>query len=135
MFTGIIEEYAEIKKIDKTETGLCFTVSAKMVMDDLKKGDSISINGVCLTVIQCNKNSFNLDIVQETLNKSNLGELQVGAGINLERALRVSDRLGGHILQGHVETIGVIMMENIGKKIANGIRAIQNIMKKIKRKH
>lgn len=109
MFTGIIEEYTEIKKIEKTATGLRFTIGAEAVMDDLKTGHSIAVNGVCLTVIHCENNSFTLDIVQETLDKSNLGELKEGGQVNLERALLVSDRLGGHILQGHVETLGVIL--------------------------
>ena len=78
-------------------------------MDDLKTGDSISINGVCLTIVDKEKDRFSMDLVEETLNKSNLGELKVEDYVNLERAMKVSDRFGGHIVQGHVETLGVIL--------------------------
>jgi riboflavin synthase len=78
-------------------------------MDDLNIGDSISINGVCLTVTEKKEKEFNLDLVTETLDKSNLGELIEGNYVNLERAMQASDRFGGHILQGHVETLGVIL--------------------------
>ncbi|SVE39992.1 uncharacterized protein METZ01_LOCUS492846, partial [marine metagenome] len=86
-----------------------FTISAKLVMDDLKIGDSISINGVCLTVTEKKEKEFSLDLVPETLDKSNLVELIKGNYVNLERAMQASDRFGGHILQGHVETLGVIL--------------------------
>ncbi len=109
MFTGIVEELAQIKTIVSKKQGIRYTVAAKTVMNDLEKGDSISINGVCLTVINRTKGSFSMDLVEETLNKSNLGELKVGDYINLERSMKVSDRFGGHIVQGHVETLGVIL--------------------------
>jgi len=109
MFTGIVEELGQIQAIDPRSSGMRFTISAKLVMDDMTKGDSIAINGVCLTVIQKKDKMFILDLVPETLDKSNLGELVEGDYVNLERAMRVSDRFGGHILQGHVETLGVIL--------------------------
>ncbi len=109
MFTGIVEELAQIKTIVSKKQGIRYTVAAKTVMDDLEAGDSISINGVCLTVIDRAKDSFSMDLVEETLNKSNLGELKVGDCVNLERSMKVSDRFGGHIVQGHVETLGVIL--------------------------
>tara|TARA_B110000438_G_scaffold301518_1_gene356617 strand:+ start:243 stop:899 length:657 start_codon:yes stop_codon:yes gene_type:complete len=109
MFTGIVEELGNISKIKKTDTGKKFTITAKSIMDDLKVGDSVSVNGVCLTVTTYDKSSFNLDLVKETLKKSNLGDLKKGNSVNLERAITLSTRLGGHILQGHVETVGVIM--------------------------
>ena len=109
MFTGIVEELGQIKTIEPKSKGIRYTITAKVVMDDLKTGDSISVNGVCLTIIKKQKDSFCMDLVEETLNKSNLGELSEGDYINLERALKVSDRLGGHIVQGHVETLGVIL--------------------------
>ena len=113
MFTGIVEELAQIKSIKSIKSGMRFTISADVVMDDLKIGNSILVNGVCLTVVKKNPNEFSLDIVAETLDKSNLGELKAGGCVNLERALKVSDRLGGHILQGHVETLGVILEKQI----------------------
>jgi len=109
MFTGIVEELAQIKTIVSKKQGIRYTIAAKTVMDDLEAGDSISINGVCLTVINRTKDSFSMDLVEETLNKSNLGELKVGGYVNLERSMKVSDRFGGHIVQGHVETLGVIL--------------------------
>ena len=109
MFTGIVEELAPIKIIKPKTHGIRYTIAAKTVMDDLKIGDSISVNGVCLTIVDKEKDSFSMDIVGETLNKSNLGELKVEDYVNLERAMKVSDRFGGHIVQGHVETLGVIL--------------------------
>jgi len=109
MFTGIVEELGNISQIKKTDTGKQFTITAKAIMDDLKVGDSVSVNGVCLTVTTYDENSFNLDLVKETLKKSNLGDLKKENSVNLERAITLSTRLGGHILQGHVETVGVIM--------------------------
>ena len=109
MFTGIIEELAQIKSIKQKSKGIRYAIYAEVVVDDLKIGDSISVNGVCLTIVKRGKDSFCMDLVEETLNKSNLGELKVGDSVNLERAMKVSDRLGGHIVQGHVETLGVIL--------------------------
>ena len=109
MFTGIVEELGNISQIKKTDTGKQFTITAKAIMDDLKVGDSVSVNGVCLTVTTYDESSFNLDLVKETLKKSNLGNLKKENFVNLERAITLSTRLGGHILQGHVETVGVIM--------------------------
>ena len=113
MFTGIIEELAKISKINNINSGMEFCISAKKVMKDLKSGDSVSINGVCLTVKSINKHSFFVDLVPETLEKSNLGELIEEDYVNIERALKLSDRLSGHILQGHVETLGVILEKEI----------------------
>jgi len=109
MFTGIIEELARIKTIEHKTHGICYTIAAQIVMDDIKIGDSISVNGVCLTIVDIGKDSFCMDLVEETLNKSNLGELTEGDYVNLERAMKVSDRFCGHIVQGHVETLGVIL--------------------------
>ncbi len=109
MFTGIVEELGKIQKIETRSSGIRFTISAKLVMDDLNIGDSISINGVCLTVTEKKEKDFSLDLVPATLDKSNLGDLTEGKDVNLERAMQASDRFGGHILQGHVETLGVIL--------------------------
>ena len=113
MFTGIIEELAQIKSIESRKKGIRYSVSAEFVMDDLKIGDSISVNGVCLTIIETRENCFYLDLVEETLNKSNLGELKVGDFVNLERAMKATNRFGGHIVQGHVETVGVILEKHM----------------------
>ena len=113
MFTGIIEELAQIKEIRYKTDGLRVTISAKIVMDDLEKEDRISLNGVCLTVIQKGKDTFSIDMAKDTLDKPNLWDLTEGDYVNLERALKVSGRLGGHILQGQVETLGVILDKQI----------------------
>ena len=109
MFTGIVEELGTVSKVQKTDTGKQFTITANAIMDDLKVGDSVNVNGVCLTVTRHDEKTFNLDLVKETLKKSNLGDLKNESPVNLERAITLSTRLGGHILQGHVETVGVIM--------------------------
>ena len=109
MFTGIVEELAQIKSIKPRKKGIRYSISANFVMDDIKIGDSISVNGVCLTIVEAKKKYFCMDLVEETLNKSNLGELKVGDFINLERAMKATSRFGGHIVQGHVETVGVIL--------------------------
>jgi riboflavin synthase len=113
MFTGIVEELARVKKIKTKKKGIRYTISANTVLDDLEIGDSICINGVCLTVTKRQKDMFSMDIIEETLDKSNLGELKENDYVNLERAMKVSDRFGGHIVQGHVETQGVILEKQI----------------------
>ena len=118
MFTGIVEELARVKKIKNKKKGIRYTISANTVLDDLEIGDSICINGVCLTVTQQQKDMFSLDIIEETLDKSNLGKLKENDYVNLERAMKVSDRFGGHIVQGHVETQGVIIEKQIEEDVA-----------------
>ena len=113
MFTGIVEELAQVKKIKTKKQGMRYTISANTVLDDLEIGDSICMNGVCLTVTKRQKDMFSMDIIEETLDKSNFGELKENDCVNLERAMKVSDRFGGHIVQGHVETQGVILEKQI----------------------
>ena len=113
MFTGIVEELAQIKSINKKDKGFRYSFLASSVLDDLHIGDSISVNGVCLTIIAIEKNLISMDLVEETLNKSNLGELKVDDYVNLERAMKANGRFGGHIVQGHVETVGVILDKQI----------------------
>ena len=109
MFTGLIEEIGEIKSIQKGAKSARITVNAAKIMSGLKLGDSVSTNGVCLTVTEFNKNSFSVDVMAETIRSSNLGKLKQGSCVNLERALRASDRLGGHIVSGHIDGIGTIV--------------------------
>ena len=113
MFTGIVEELAQVKTIEIKNQGIRYTISANTVMDDLKIGDSISVNGVCLTVTGQKQNTFSMDVIEESLDKSNLGSIQENDFVNLERAMKISDRFGGHIVQGHVETQGVITEKKI----------------------
>ncbi len=99
MFTGIIEE---VGKVDSVRDGK-MSISAALVLQELAVSNSICINGVCLTVTEKAPNSFSVDVVPETLRRSNLGDLQSGDGVNLERSLTPSGRMGGHIVQGHVD--------------------------------
>ena len=110
MFTGIVEELGKIQTIKNSKkNSLSYVISAKLVVDDLKIGDSISINGVCLTVTKKTNKTFTVDLIEETLNKSNLGDIKQNNYVNLERSMKVSDRFSGHIVQGHVETVAVIL--------------------------
>jgi riboflavin synthase len=108
MFTGIIEEIGTIKAVQHGNKSVCITVWAEKVLDDLKIGDSINTNGVCLTVVSFNKGAFSADAMPETMRRSNLGTLNVGSKVNLERAMKLTDRLGGHIVSGHIDGTGMI---------------------------
>jgi len=108
MFTGIIEELGKLAGIQHIPGGKRLKFSAKSVLSDAKIGDSISVNGVCLTVSNIELDSFTAEAVGETLKKSTLDLLKPGTVVNLERALRLSDRLGGHIVLGHVNGIGQV---------------------------
>ena len=104
MFTGIVEEVGSVDTANPTS----LRFSASKVMDDLKVSDSININGTCLTVTSLGKSTFTVDASHETLAKTNLGKLKVGKIVNLERALKVGDKLGGHIVNGHVDGVGKV---------------------------
>lgn len=108
MFTGLVEEKGVVKKIENQGIGLKFTFEGKVVTDDLKIGSSVACNGVCLTVIEKNENTFAVEVMEETLKKSDLGDLKVNDFINFERPLKADDRLGGHFVLGHVDTTGVV---------------------------
>lgn len=103
MFTGLIEEIGRVKKITSTSHASLLTVEANLVLQGLKLGDSISTNGVCLTVVAFTASHFTVDVMPETLQRSNLGLLRTGSPVNLERALRVGDRMGGHMVSGHID--------------------------------
>lgn len=109
MFTGIVEEIGTVRVVLKTAAGATLTIGAKKVLEGTRIGDSINTNGVCLTVTGLDTGSFTIDAVAETLRRSNLGSLKVGSPVNLERAVAVGDRLGGHIVQGHVDATGALV--------------------------
>ena len=112
MFTGLIEDLGKVNNINKFEG--YWNIEIKTQLDDIKVGDSIAVNGVCLTVVTLGKKNISFDIITESLDKSNFSDLNVGEYVNLERCLRLSDRLGGHIVQGHVECVGKITsIENL----------------------
>ncbi len=112
MFTGIVEEIGYIKGIQRSSKSVCLTIAASLVLDDVKLGDSIATNGVCLTVTEFTKDSFVADVMPETMFRSNLGDLKAGSRVNLERALRFGDRLGGHLVSGHIDGTGSIIGKN-----------------------
>ena len=108
MFTGIIEETGKIISI-RTGTESCvLTVSAEKILSDMHIGDSIAVNGTCLTVCQFDKNSFSADVMPETMRRTYLGSLKAGSPVNLERAMSVNGRFGGHIVSGHIDGTGII---------------------------
>ncbi|HCK12309.1 MAG: riboflavin synthase [Gemmatimonadetes bacterium] len=109
MFTGIVEEVGEVRSIDRRATLQRTTISAEVVLDGTKVGDSISINGVCHTAVQVSSDVFVVESVFETLNRTTVGKLTTGDGVNLERSIRLSDRLDGHLVQGHVDGIGEVV--------------------------
>lgn len=109
MFTGLIEEIGKVKKIDSINGGKRINISATKIMDDIKVDDSIAVNGVCLTAVKIETNSFTVEAVGETLKKTTLNELKENQIVNLERAVRLNDRLGGHLVQGHVNGVGRIL--------------------------
>ncbi|OON90392.1 MAG: riboflavin synthase subunit alpha [Epulopiscium sp. Nele67-Bin001] len=109
MFTGIIEAKASIKRIIKKSNGLTFTIARPQTFDDIKIGDSIATNGVCLTITQLSPQTFDVDIMNESLKKTTLSTIGVGTKVNLERAMLVSSRFGGHIVSGHVDEVGRVV--------------------------
>ncbi len=106
MFTGIIEELGKVAGLEKRGDGARIKISAKIVTEDSNEGDSIAVNGVCLTAIDITQNSFSANVSPETLKRSTLGNLKINAAVNLERAVTPLTRLGGHIVQGHVDGKG-----------------------------
>jgi len=106
MFTGIIEELGSVAEIEELSAGVRITIAAEVVTGDIKNGDSIAVNGVCLTALNPCRTRFAADVSPETLERSTIGRLKVGSKVNLERAVTPSTRLGGHIVQGHVDGRG-----------------------------
>lgn len=108
MFTGIVEEIGVVEAIEPLDQASRIRIRGPIVTSDVRPGDSISVNGVCLTVVDPAEGTFAADVMAETLSRSSLSRIGVGAIVNLERAARVDSRLGGHIVQGHVDGIGRI---------------------------
>jgi riboflavin synthase len=106
MFTGIIEEVAEVVKIEKEAENIHFSIKAKMT-SELKIDQSVAHNGCCLTVVNIENDIYTVTAIQETLDKTNLNEWKIGTPVNLERCMQMNGRLDGHIVQGHVDTVGI----------------------------
>ncbi|MQA86207.1 MAG: riboflavin synthase [Streptosporangiales bacterium] len=114
MFTGIVEELGEVVAVEPRDDWALLTLRSPMVVQDAKPGDSVAVNGVCLTVVDVAGELFSADVVKETLSRSSLGELVPGSSVNLERPLRFDGRLGGHLVQGHVDGTGRILSREQG---------------------
>ncbi|MEV0312721.1 riboflavin synthase alpha chain [Nonomuraea fuscirosea] len=115
MFTGIIEELGEVVAIRQEGGGALLSVRGPVVTSDAKHGDSIAVNGVCLTVVEVTGDVFTVDVIKESLERSSLGALTEGSAVNLERAVRADQRLGGHIVQGHVDGTAVLLSRDPGE--------------------
>ncbi len=109
MFTGIIEEIGKILNIHKGRSSAVLSVQSWKIMQDIQLGDSIAVNGVCLTVTSIFSNGFAADVMHETLNRSSLGSLRIGSPVNLERAMPANGRFGGHIVSGHIDGTGTVL--------------------------
>ena len=109
MFTGIIEEIGTVRSIANTATGTALRIAAERVTEGTRVGDSIAVNGVCLTVTSCSGREFTADVMPETVRLTSLAGLRAGARVNLERAMLPSGRLGGHIVSGHVDACGQVL--------------------------
>lgn len=109
MFTGIVEEMGRVELIKRGQHSAILTIGAKKVLEETKIGDSIAVNGICLTVTSLTSKSFTADVMHETLNRSSLAKLLPGSHVNLERAMPANGRFGGHIVSGHVDGIGKIV--------------------------
>src|SRR5512146_2857777 len=106
MFTGIVEEVGTVGRLERLPAGARIEIACREVLQDVRPGASIAVNGICLTVTSFRKDGFSADVAPETLERSNLGDLQPGSLVNLERPLSPSGRLGGHLVQGHVDGTG-----------------------------
>lgn len=130
MFTGLIEEVGKISGRRFVKSNILLSIDAKFVIEDLKLGDSVAVNGVCLTVNERKPGSFSVEASSHTVSESTVGDWQLGRRVNLERALKVGDRLGGHIVQGHVDGIGRVAKIRYGEGSSDiFIEAPEQIMK------
>jgi riboflavin synthase len=116
MFTGIVEELGEVVAIEDLADAARLTVRGPQVTEGVSNGDSIAVNGVCLTVTGSSGGTFTADVMRETLDRSSLGALAPGTPVNLERPVRLSDRLGGHLVQGHIDGTGTIVSRAPGER-------------------
>ncbi len=116
MFTGIIEEIGKVERLHSIPEGKLLQIQARKVLTDLSLGDSVAIDGVCLSVTQLNASSLSVVAVEETLNRTTFGQIKVGTLVNLERAMSASSRFGGHFVQGHIDGTGqIVSIRNIGE--------------------
>ena len=132
MFSGIVEETGTVAGIQHRPGGMTLTILAQEVMQGTRLGDSMAINGVCLTVVRYDAASFDVELAPETLRKTALGQLDIGGRVNLERSLAANGRLGGHIVQGHVDACGTVLtLQPDGEGVMATFRAPAKLMKYI----
>ena len=132
MFTGIIEEVGKVVSIKKGAKSSILTIQGRKIFEDLKIGDSVAVNGVCLTVTSFSKNIFIADVMNETLMRSSLGGLSNGSLVNLERAMAANGRFGGHIVSGHIDGTGrIIKVQRDDNAVWYTITTSDNLMKYI----
>ncbi|WP_434797963.1 riboflavin synthase [Terrisporobacter vanillatitrophus] len=132
MFTGIVEEVGIIQNVKRNNKSSILTIQGKKIFEDIHIGDSISVNGVCLTVTTFNNEVFSADVMNETLSRSSLGNLKNGSLVNLERAMCANARFGGHIVSGHIDGTGkIIKIEKDDNAIWYTIAVEENLMKYI----
>ena len=122
MFTGIIEELGTVGQMDRRPDSIKLTIQACKVLEGTQLGDSIAVNGVCLTVTSMTDSSFTADVMHETMRRSSLSDIKSGSKVNLERAMQVGGRLGGHIVSGHIDGVG-----HIARIAADGIARVITI--------
>lgn len=132
MFTGIVEEIGKVQNIRKNIKSSVIVIEGNKIFEDIHVGDSIAVNGVCLTVTTFNNNIFEADIMNETLNRSSLGRLKNGSYVNLERAMSANGRFGGHIVSGHIDGTGkIVKIEKDDNAIWYTISVEEKLMKYI----
>ena len=130
MFTGIVEDVGLVSKVVKKEDYSKFFIVSSLIMNDVKIGDSISVNGVCLTVSDIINDTLVFDAICETLKVTNLNFVDNGSNVNLERAMMLSSRIDGHIVQGHIESVGeVVKIEDLNEQIELSIKINKNQIK------
>ncbi|MEI6831390.1 MAG: riboflavin synthase [Candidatus Omnitrophota bacterium] len=113
MFTGIIEELGKVKRIAQSGAMKLLEITADKTLQDTKIGESIAVNGVCLTVVSLGDNSFSFEVMPETFKGTNLGLLKIGEQVNLERSLKVGDRVSGHFISGHIDCLGLVRRKSL----------------------
>ncbi len=132
MFTGIIEEKGKIENITPGAKSCRLTISGNVIFDDLKLGDSVAVNGVCLTVTKLLSNTFEADVMAETMRRTAMATLKKGSAVNLERAMQLNGRFGGHIVSGHIDGVGTVINKiTEDNAVLVTISADSNIMKYI----
>ena len=130
MFTGIVEEVGRIRSLRRGARSAVLSVEARKVRQGLALGDSVAVNGVCLTVTSLDPGGFTADVMHETLNRSSLGALRAGSAVNLERALQAGGRLGGHIVSGHIDGVGqILQIRRDGNAVWFTVSAPQQLMR------